>query len=415
MSKSIFRQASLERLSSPERLDSLMEVVNLRAWIALAAAGLVILAGLAWGCLGSLAEEVPGQGILAREGGYFNVEVAGTGPLLKVLVEPNHFVARNQVVALIGRPELEGQLAELERQRDALERQKADTVPLLDQERTAQQAAVREQAAQAEATVRAARERIAFLNLHLKAMGQALDKGLIAPEQLQNVKQELVEAESRLASATSRGHELVSQQAAAEGRLTQRRFELDRELGGVQGRITQLRAQLAAETQVLSPYAGKILEVLKDSGQMIQAGTPLLRLEVDSSPVVGYLLVQSDGKRLQAGMQVQMEPAGIRQEEFGLMRGRVREVSHSPMTVEGIEALLHNRGLANQLGSGGNAYLVEVTPELDPATPSGFRWTSRQGPPESFGSGTLLSGRIQVRKQAPITLVVPAIRKWLRG
>jgi HlyD family secretion protein len=54
-----------------------------------------------------------------------------------------------------------------------------------------------------------------------------------------------------------------------------------------------------------------------------------------------------------------------------------------------------------------------VTPETDPRTPSGFRWTNGKGPPATFGLGTLVTGRITIRRQAPINEVIPAVEKWL--
>jgi HlyD family secretion protein len=47
------------------------------------------------------------------------------------------------------------------------------------------------------------------------------------------------------------------------------------------------------------------------------------------------------------------------------------------------------------------------------STRSGFRWTSHQGPDFTFGSGTLCEGKITLAQRRPITLVVPALRRWL--
>ena len=46
MNKSIFRQAALERLSSPEQLDQLARVTQPVGWLALLALSLVILSAI---------------------------------------------------------------------------------------------------------------------------------------------------------------------------------------------------------------------------------------------------------------------------------------------------------------------------------------------------------------------------------
>ena len=62
--RKIFRQKSLDRLSSPERLDSLMQVVTPRAWIGLLGLGILLGAGIVWSLLGRIPQRVSARGIL---------------------------------------------------------------------------------------------------------------------------------------------------------------------------------------------------------------------------------------------------------------------------------------------------------------------------------------------------------------
>ena len=71
--KKLFRKAALERLSSPEQLDLVMEVTHPRAWLALGATGVLIVTLIIWSILGSIPETVEAQGILLRRGGIFDV------------------------------------------------------------------------------------------------------------------------------------------------------------------------------------------------------------------------------------------------------------------------------------------------------------------------------------------------------
>ena len=61
----------------------------------------------------------------------------------------------------------------------------------------------------------------------------------------------------------------------------------------------------------------------------------------------------------------------------------------------------------------GGVYEVHIKPTQDKATPSGFKWTSRMGPPLKFDSGTLLRVQVPVVEKRPITLVIPTVRTWL--
>lgn len=63
----LFRQESLERLSSPERLDELMTIVNLRTWLPLGALGILIGLGLIWSWVGRIPVTTSGRGLLVQD------------------------------------------------------------------------------------------------------------------------------------------------------------------------------------------------------------------------------------------------------------------------------------------------------------------------------------------------------------
>jgi hypothetical protein len=62
--QTIFRKQSLERLSSPEQLDQLMQVVSPRSWLPLSVFAGLLLLTLAWSVLGRIPITATGQGAL---------------------------------------------------------------------------------------------------------------------------------------------------------------------------------------------------------------------------------------------------------------------------------------------------------------------------------------------------------------
>lgn len=64
---SLFRQESLERLSSPEQLDQLMQIVTPKSWIPLGTLGVLVVAGLIWSVVGQIPITVSGRGLLVEE------------------------------------------------------------------------------------------------------------------------------------------------------------------------------------------------------------------------------------------------------------------------------------------------------------------------------------------------------------
>jgi len=64
--ESLFRQASLERLSSPERLDELMKLVTLKTWLPLGTLGVLLGLGLLWSIFGRVPVTTHGRGLLVQ-------------------------------------------------------------------------------------------------------------------------------------------------------------------------------------------------------------------------------------------------------------------------------------------------------------------------------------------------------------
>jgi hypothetical protein len=98
MSRPIYRKEALDRLSSPEQLDQLMQVTGPRAWVALAAFGLLILTALLWGFLGSIPTTVEGQGFLVPTRGVKTVTAPRAGAIAAVLVRPGEEVDEQQAL-----------------------------------------------------------------------------------------------------------------------------------------------------------------------------------------------------------------------------------------------------------------------------------------------------------------------------
>ena len=63
--RNIFRKAALDRLSSPDQLDSLLSVTSPLSWLALLAALGLLALGVVWACLGTITTRVEGQGAVS--------------------------------------------------------------------------------------------------------------------------------------------------------------------------------------------------------------------------------------------------------------------------------------------------------------------------------------------------------------
>ncbi|WP_027398978.1 NHLP bacteriocin system secretion protein [Anaerovorax odorimutans] len=106
MSGNLFREVSLDRLSSPEQLDELIKVTSPRAWLALIAIGFILASIVVWGFVGDIPTKIEGQGILLNNGGVFSVIHDTSGQVVDVRFKVGDMVKKGDVIARIELPQL---------------------------------------------------------------------------------------------------------------------------------------------------------------------------------------------------------------------------------------------------------------------------------------------------------------------
>jgi HlyD family secretion protein len=408
----IFRADALERLRNPERLDTLMEVTTVKAWIGLAAIATVIAAGVAWSIVGRLPDTVLGRGVLVRQGGLYAVQSLGGGAVLELRAPLGSAVKQGDIIARVAQPDLDLSIRRLESQLDATRRNRDDINGRLDRSAQIEVASLDRQRRQLDQTVEDVQARITYLDERVNQEGRARDLGLVTGDVYQQTLARRAEARDQLVAAQVQRDQLAGRKLDLQTDAVRQLFALDAQIRDLQGQLALARRQLQDHGAVRSPYDGVVVEQLVSQGETVVPGQTIVNVEFASAPLE-VLLFTSEGKRVTPGMRVQLLPNGIQAEEDGYILGRVRSVSPAPLSPTAMNRYLRNEALVARLTEAGPLYLVDTEPMLDSTTPSGLRWTTRRGPDLRLGSGALLSGKVTVGAQAPIALVIPSLRKWL--
>jgi biotin carboxyl carrier protein len=105
-SEQLFRKEAFAKLDALDELDRLVTVTRPRAWLALGAIGLLIVAALIWAFFGSMSSTVDGSGILLRGGRILQVASPYPGQVKELLVGLGNEVTAGQPIANLLQPEL---------------------------------------------------------------------------------------------------------------------------------------------------------------------------------------------------------------------------------------------------------------------------------------------------------------------
>ncbi len=170
--------------------------------------------------------------------------------------------------------------------------------------------------------------------------------------------------------------------------------------------VAMMTTSDGANVEIQSPRAGRVLELRVSDGAFVETGAVLVSFELAQEDLQAVLYLPAvDGKKVQPGMEVQVIPSTVSQQEYGVLKGRVMSVSDFPATVQGMFRVLGSNDLVQTLSSSGAP--IEIRVELFKAgTVSGYQWSSPAGPPTTLQGGTLCDGTIVLGQRRPISLVL---------
>lgn len=232
----LFREEALERLSSPERLDQLMNVVNPQAWLPLAGLGALVAIAATWSVVGRLPLTVTGQGVLLYPRSVVQLQAPSDGTVVELKIKSGDNVKKGDVIGIISQPSLEQQLEQEKKKLQELLTQTRDSNSALNKRLSSERANLIKQTANLKASL----QRESILPALRQQSLQLLAKNRAAIEKRLSTDQQIL--------PTLRQRSLDS--------LQQRRVGLNKRIEQINKLLPQLQTQLEARRKL---YEQKIV------------------------------------------------------------------------------------------------------------------------------------------------------------
>ncbi|MBK5970285.1 MULTISPECIES: NHLP bacteriocin system secretion protein [Thiorhodovibrio] len=418
----LFRPQALAKVTDPDQLDQLLSVVRPRHVLGFGVVAAVMVAGLIWSILSTAPVIVGGPGVLLSSAGVAAVTAEGSGHIDAILVQPGDAVTLGQPIARIRQPE---RLDELEAAEDEA-RDVNDRYELLQTEFAAQDQIqtdlmARLRAADAERVATLEKQR-AVLAKRTEGEARLQGKGMVSAVNQFETAQLLAKVEHEIATARNRMVETSLQQEQDAARRHQELAELRIQSLNLRRRAANLRRDYDRDGQVLATATGDLAELGADVNDPVTPGQVIARLLVDGAEeapltAVAYLPA-GDGKKVKIDMPARVSPSTVKVELDGYIHGRVIRVAELPSSREGLMRRLKNAVFVDEILSSGTPFEVEVELQRDATTPSGYAWTSGQGPDIPIEPGTLARSEVVVERIHLISLLFPAMEYvygWFRA
>jgi HlyD family secretion protein len=414
MKPAIFRQVSIDRLSSPEQLDQLLTIAGARSWLAIAAVLVILIAGVVWGFEGRVVTTASGMGVIVRQGGVLNIVASGAGVITAITVRPGQTVKANEVIATIAQPALLQQMLLLEKAREEAILNRGQQLKSDADSAHLKYAANDRERANIVMQISEFQERAKLIDQQVQVEQQLYSKGLVTNQQVLDIKQSLIGINDDIASANAHLKQLDAdrfvignQPQEDDVQWRTRVTELDRQLATAHQRLQTAQ-------QVVSPYDGEVLEVKASPGSMVAESQPVVSVQPRKADLQVLAYVPSLlAKDLRVGMDTEISPSNVKREEYGFMRGRLDYVADFPATDAAIMRNFQNEPLVHVLSESGPVTEIRTTLAGDSTTSSGYLWSTSKGPQMLITSGTLCTVDIVTRRERPIVLVFPFLRARL--
>jgi HlyD family secretion protein len=249
----IFRKVALERLSSPEQLDQLLEVTTPIGWVALAAVGALLAAGMVWGLFGSIPTLAPGEGILLRRGGVMDLVAMAGGQVDDVLVRVGDVIEKGQRVASIRQQGLERQMLDFRAKRAVLDKEYQALAQYAREQLQLKQSELEQQRTNLQRNVASLDGSVKLLADRVAAEQKLLDDGLITKQTLLTSQEALNGARNQLASAHFDLADLQLKRRESEEAFKEQLLARSSQLRDLDSQIHELQAKLKEDVAVVSP------------------------------------------------------------------------------------------------------------------------------------------------------------------
>lgn len=418
MSK-IFRKVSLDRLSSPDQLDTMIQITSPKGWISLLTTGLLIAAALAWGYFGSLPTKVTGMGLFIKSGGIFEIDAPSPGRIKDIYFNVGDVVEKGRLIARIEQTDLLEKLNDARATLNEMNSRMSLTTSSGKKEVLLSKESATQKIEALKSEIKNLEKQIGWLKQKETNQKKLLAEGILTEQALLDTQKNIDSLDSQVSSSKNELSQIEIQLFQLTTSKDVAREDLMQQISTKKREIADMIKDLEKTSNVMSPYSGQIIELSASTGSIVNAGSPLAKVELmgkntkNLEAIIYFPAIQ--GKKIKRGMKAQIAPSTSRQEEFGFMLGLVTSVSEFPVSSSAMMNVLHNDSLVQSLSSGGAP--IEVRADLipDPRTPSGYKWSSGNGPRIMMGSGTMCQGNVVVEQQKPINMVIPIFKKYVLG
>lgn len=409
-----FRDKAIEYAKTLSTNDYSLNITNNSGWLTLFACFILMAAVFLWSILGEVSTQVTGKGIILAENGKIFDVVSPTdnSKIIAIKYPIGKLVKTGDILVELEQTELASQISvstnyinQLKEEYDTLKAQEKDDIVELVKIIDEKDNILKE-------IIGIETSAMKFLeDLEVK-QSDMLKKGITNRLEYSKTLIDLTNTKSTLQNSFNQLLETKIQLNNRKLSWVERLRNLKLSIQNEEFKLNGLKERYKLSKQLTSPINGIVIGVQSSFGEILDSGRSIITLATmgEGLDVIAYFSPEK-GKKIKPGMKTLISPVNIKPEEYGSLIGEVFEVAAFSTNHNEMMSILKNESLVKNLAQDQAPIMVYIRIKSDKKSYSGFKWSNSEGPSEHITPGTLSEVKITVKKQKPITLLIPTLKK----
>lgn len=409
-----FRLAAVKHLQKISINDYSLNIISSTGWLALFACAIALVSVFFWSLFGQINTQVMGKAIiLVHNGKIFNVVApVDNSKVLEVKATIGKACQKDDILVELEHNELATQIGVSEIYIKQLNEEYVRLQTQSNQDLSDLQIILNEKENLFNKIVVIEKTSINFLEDLASKQNEMMVKGLANRLEYSRVLLDLTNSKAALENSYNQLLEIKLQLNNKKILWQERLRDLQLSIQNEQYKLNSLKEKYHTSKKLKSPIDGVVISVQSSTGEIINSGQSIVNIATlgEGLDAIAYFLPEK-GKKIKKGMKALVSPSNIKPEEHGSLIGEVIEVATFPTNNKEMMSILKNENLVKALAQDQAPIMVYIRIQEDKNNFSGFKWSSSKGPNEKITPGTLAEVKVIVKKQKPITLLIPSIKK----
>lgn len=409
----LYRKQAVESFHERDEYQQAIRIITPKSWIYLVIFLMLFIGAVLWLIFGKITTQVDGQGIiLANNAEIINVMSPISGGYVKQLVvSPGLKIKKGQLIATMINPNMTMEVKELTHVA-AQEKNKLNELIITSKQEIATKLTRIEASINNIKTISAnLLEKKQHLEALLKIQEVAFKKGILSRLELNDMQ---------VAYYDSNGQIAQNQNTMVELNQTRNDYieSWNIKIRAQQEKVAEAESNLRNKMQnlqltenIFSPQDGIVASSYVKEGDFLTEKQKIINIITNSKDMEVVAFFNANlGKKIKVGMPAKIFPKHINLLEYGGIVGQITFVSELPINPQSIESSLENTKLVDQFSDNAPVFKVRVKLIRSNKTASGYLWTTSHGPNDPLSIGTVVTVGVIVRKERPISLIIPIIK-----